>query len=77
MGENDITRGLPADLASVLRDQSVIVPQDAAVFELIAAWAKAPTPTASAEIVLRPDIDLFDELYRQTTPSSMTPAGCF
>jgi hypothetical protein len=28
----------------VLRDQSVIVQQDAAVFELIAAWAKAPTP---------------------------------
>lgn len=50
MGEEDVTRGLPADLASVLRDQSVIVPQDAAVFELIAAWAKAPTPTASAEV---------------------------
>ena len=27
---------LPTDLASVLRDQSVIIPQDAAVFELIA-----------------------------------------
>lgn len=76
MGEADVTRSLPVDLASVLRDQSVIVPQDAAVFELVAAWAKAPTPTASAEIRLSADIGLFDELYRQTTPSSMTPAGC-
>jgi hypothetical protein len=77
MAEADITRGLPADLASVLRDQSVIVPQDAAVFELVAAWAKAPTPTASAEIKVSPDLGLFAELYRQTTPSSTTPAGCF
>ena len=46
----DVTRGLPADLASVLRDQSVIISQDAAIFELIAAWAKAPTSTASAEV---------------------------
>ena len=46
----DVTQGLPTDLASVLRDQSVIVPQDAAVFALIAAWAKAPTLTASAGI---------------------------
>jgi hypothetical protein len=77
MGEPDVTRGLPADLASVLRDQSVIVPQDAAVFELIAAWAKAPTATASAEITLTPELGLFEELYRQTTPSSTTPAGCY
>ena len=59
----------------MLRDQSVIVPQDAAIFELIAAWAKAPTPTASAEITISPDLGLFEELYRQTTPSSTTPAG--
>jgi hypothetical protein len=51
----DITRGLPADLASVLRDQSVVVPQDAAVFELIAAWTKAPSMTASADISSGPD----------------------
>jgi hypothetical protein len=77
MGEADVTRGLPADLASVLRDQSVIVPQDAAVFELVAAWAKAPTPTASAELTVLPDLGLFEDLYRQTTPSSTTPAGCY
>lgn len=78
MGEDDITRGLPADLASVLRDQSVIVPQDAAVFELIASWAKAPTPTASAEMTIAADTTLFEALYRQTKmASSTTPAGCF
>ena len=79
MGEADVTRGLPADLASVLRDQSVIVPQDAAVFELIAAWAKAPTPTASAEVTVSPDdLGLFEALYRQTRlASSTTPAGCY
>ncbi|HEU6443739.1 MAG TPA: hypothetical protein VFL61_01640 [Gaiellaceae bacterium] len=77
MGENDVTRGLPADLASVLRDQSVIVPQDAAVFELIASWAKAPTMTASAEVTIAADTGLFEALYRQTQlASSTTPAGC-
>lgn len=75
MAEDDVTRGLPADLASVLRDQSVIVPQDTAVFELIAAWAKAPTATASAEVTA-PDLDLFEALYRKTqAASSTTPAG--
>ena len=74
----DVTRGLPADLASVLRDQSVIVPQDAAVFELIAAWAKAPTPTASAEIKVEPDAGLVEVLYKQTQrASSTTPARCY
>lgn len=77
MGETDVTRGLPADLASVLRDQSVIVPQDAAVFELIGAWAKAPTPTASAEVTVSNDLNLFETLYRQTKASSTTPAGCY
>ena len=77
MGENDITRGLPAELASVLRNQSVVVPQDAAVFELIASWAKAPKPTASAEIAATPDLDLFETLYRQTKAvKATTGAGC-
>ena len=76
MSEN-VTRGLPADLASVLRDQSVVVPQDAAVFALIAAWAKAPSPTASAEISVGADVDIVETLYRQTrVASSTTPAGC-
>jgi hypothetical protein len=54
----------------VLRDQSVIVPQDAAVFELIASSAKAPTPTASAEIMVEPDMVLVDAFYRQTQMAS-------
>jgi hypothetical protein len=77
MGEADVTHGLPSDLASVLRDHSVLVPQDAAVFQLVAAWAKAPSATASAEIVATPELELFEALYRQTTPSSTTPAGCY
>lgn len=46
----DPLEGLPPDLARVLRDHSVIVPQDAAVFELIAKWQNAPSNTASAHI---------------------------
>jgi hypothetical protein len=76
MDENDVTRGLPTDLTSVLRDQSVIVPQDAAVFELIAAWAKAPTATASAGVTIATDTTLFEALYRQTKmATSTTPAS--
>lgn len=75
---DDSTLSLPTDLASVLRDQSVIVPQDAAVFELIAAWAKAPTATASAALACGPELGLVDTLYRQPHISSATtPAGCF
>ena len=40
--------GLPDDLARVLRDQSIIVPQDQSVFERIAEWQNAPSDTASA-----------------------------
>jgi len=78
MGEAEITRGLPADLASVLRDQSLVVRQDAAVLEVIAAWAKAPTHTASAEVTASPDLGLFEALYRQAqaTSSTTTPADC-
>lgn len=39
--------GLPEDLERILRDPSIIIPQDAAVFELIAAWKDAPTGTAA------------------------------
>lgn len=73
----DVTSGLPRDLASVLRDQSLIVRQDAAVFELMAAWAQAPVTTATAEIGVSPYVTLMDVLYAQVqVPSSTTPAGC-
>jgi hypothetical protein len=45
---DEIRAGLPPDLLAVLRDQSVIVPQDAHVWTLIAEWAKSPSGTASA-----------------------------
>jgi hypothetical protein len=47
-GAPDPLDGLPDDLARVLRDRSIIVPQDAAVFDLLAACADAPSDTASA-----------------------------
>ena len=40
------------------------------MFELIAAWAKAPTPTASAGIMVEPDMGLIDAFYRQTQMAS-------
>lgn len=73
----EITLGLPADLAEILRDQSVVVPQDAGVFAMIAAWTHAPATTASAEIRVTPDGDLVETMYRDShVGSSTTPAGC-
>ena len=68
----DVTRGLPADLVSVLRDQGVLIASDAYVFEMIAAWAIAPTPTASAEIAVPPHASVLDALYRQARLASST-----
>lgn len=48
-GERDDIEGLPPDLARVVRDPSVIVPQDQSVFNLIAEWQNAPSNTASAD----------------------------
>jgi hypothetical protein len=78
MGGEHVTSDLPANLAAVLRDQSVIVPQDAAVFELIAAWRKAPAAAASAAITTAPETGLVDALNRQSKVASSTaPGGCF
>src|SRR3954447_20400413 len=46
--EKNPTEGLPPDLSALLRDPSIIVPQDAAVFELISKGMGAPSDTASA-----------------------------
>lgn len=46
--ESDPCEGLPPDLAALLRDPRIIVPQDQGVFELIAKWMNAPSDTASA-----------------------------
>ena len=68
---------MPPDLVAILRDQSVIVPQDAAVFEVIGRWAKAKAPTASANLVVESNPQLADSLRSQTEArSSTTPAAC-
>ncbi len=73
----DVISGLPSALASVLRDQSVVVPQDAAVFELIASWAKAPALTASATATASPETRVVEVIYRQTNAArATTGAGC-
>ncbi len=78
MAESDVTHGLPRDLAALLRDQSVIVPMHAAVFETIASWAKAPAATASADIALSTSDPVFGRYAAaagKTIPTT-TPAGC-
>ncbi len=52
LAEVERLRGVIGEMEAqrVLRDQSVIVGQDGAVFEQIAKWAKAPTNTASADL---------------------------
>jgi predicted Zn-dependent protease len=72
MPESELTRDLPPDLAAILRDQSVIIPQHAAVFEAVAAWAKAPTATASASITLQQMEPLIGV---RSPPASTTPGG--
>lgn len=42
--------GLPADLEQVLRDQSIIVPQDQVLWDRIGEWRNASSGTASADL---------------------------
>jgi hypothetical protein len=64
--------GIPSDLAAVLKDPGIVVPQDARVFELIATWAKAPTPTLSAPTPVVADLDVLQQLARQTQVAHAT-----
>ncbi|HEX4033724.1 MAG TPA: hypothetical protein VHX66_04705 [Solirubrobacteraceae bacterium] len=74
---DDVTSGLPADLAWVLREQSVVVPRDGIVFDLVAAWAKAPSSTASATLSVDPSMGFVEALYEQTHAArSTTGVGC-
>ena len=50
--DEDVTRDLPAEFAAVLQNHSVIVPQDASVFRLIAQWTEAPSATVSVQPTL-------------------------
>lgn len=58
---DDVLAGLPEDLARVLRDQSIIVPQDAKVWELLASWQNAPSNTASADLSIQPNTEADDD----------------
>jgi hypothetical protein len=71
MAESEVTRDLPPDLAAILRDQSVIIPQHAAVFEAVAAWAKAPSGTASAGMNAQTE----PLVGVGAVPASTTPGG--
>jgi hypothetical protein len=72
MSNSPDTGDLPPDLAKVLRDPSVIVAQDSAVFELIATWMSAPALTASAALVtLTPSEQRFEAVHSSAT----TPAA--
>lgn len=46
----DLLAGLPADLVRALRDPSIVIPQDGALWVKIAEWANAPSNTASAHL---------------------------
>ena len=70
-----VTDDLPADLADLLRDQSVVVPQDAAVFDAVAAWVNAPPAAASAELATIAESDTFDLIY-SSVEQTTTPVVC-
>jgi hypothetical protein len=50
--DDDLTEliEMPRDLARVLRDPGIVVKQDGAIFDLIAKWQNAPTPTMSGPV---------------------------
>jgi hypothetical protein len=75
---DDLLRTLPPDLVSVLRDQSLTVARDAAVFALISQWSAAPTSTLSAPTAPARDTTVVTVRYTQPefVPAT-TPAGCY
>ena len=73
--DNDVTRDLPAELATALQDHSVFVPQDASVFRLISQWTEAPSATASAEPLMTTEAVLKAMPSSSVEPST-TPARC-
>ena len=84
MDRADVTEGLPAELAVALQDHSIVVPQDASVFALIAQWADAPSATsglpeanAASEISVGSEVS-FEAVSvgSSTTTPTNTPAAC-
>ncbi len=69
--------GIPEDLAKVLEDPGIVVPRDALVFDLIARWANAPTPTLSAPAATVPETVVLAHLIDQQQPArATTGVGC-
>jgi hypothetical protein len=60
---------MPADLRAVLSDPGIVIRQDAAVFELIARWKRAPSASAAASPEVGHDVDLLEHLARQAAAS--------
>lgn len=68
---------MPTDLEAILNDPGIVVRQDALVFDLIARWAKAPTPTASETPNVTYDSGLLEQLAKHTQAArATTGAGC-
>lgn len=74
MNEN-LTQGLPGDLAAILRDQSVVVPQDAVVFEAMVNWPSAPSSTASADLLVERETAERPEIYANPSPATTCGVG--
>lgn len=66
-GARDPLEGLPDDLARVLRDPSVIVPQDGVLFERIAEWANAKSGTVSGAIEAADDTAFAEQCRARRT----------
>lgn len=56
---------MPEDLEAVLRDPGIVIRQDAAVFNLIARWNRAPSATAAAGPAVVYDTNLLEHLAQQ------------
>lgn len=68
---------MPNDLRSVLSDPGIVIRQDAAVFDLIARWAHAPTVTATGSPPVTYDANLLEQLARQSQVACATTGpGC-
>jgi hypothetical protein len=73
--DEDVTKDLPAEFAAALQDHSVIVPQDASVFRLIAQWTEAPSATVSAQPALTTEAILSAVPVGSTEPTT-PPSAC-
>ena len=68
---------MPKDLQAVLSDPGIVIRQDAAVFDLIARWNRAPSATAAANPTVTYDTNLLEQLAQQAKSTrAATGIGC-